>query len=120
MSTSVPASSGIFISYRRTDSAYPAGWLFDRLAEHFGRTQVFKDVDSLQPGDDFVEVITAAVVSCAALVAVIGERWLSAADEHGQRRLDNPDDFVRVEIEAARVSVLNRGAADPAPAPGPS
>jgi hypothetical protein len=105
MSTSVPASSGIFISYRRTDSAYPAGWLFDRLAEHFGRTQVFKDVDSLQPGDDFVEVITAAVVSCAALVAVIGERWLSAADEHGRRRLDNPDDFVRVEIEAA----LTRG-----------
>ena len=77
MSTSVSASSGIFISYRRTDSAYPAGWLFDRLAEHFGRTQVFKDVDSLQPGDDFVEVITAAVVSCAALIAVIGERWLS-------------------------------------------
>src|SRR5690349_18678150 len=100
MSTSVPTSSGIFISYRRTDSAYPAGWLFDRLAEHFGRTQVFKDVDSLQPGDDFVEVITAAVVSCAALVAVIGERWLSAADEHGRRRLNDPDDFVRVEIEA--------------------
>jgi hypothetical protein len=105
MSASVPTSSGIFISYRRTDSAYPAGWLFDRLAEHFGRTRVFKDVDSLQPGDDFVEVITTAVASCAALIAVIGERWLTAADEHGRRRLDNPDDFVRVEIEAA----LTRG-----------
>jgi hypothetical protein len=56
MSASVPASSGIFISYRRTDTAYPAGWLFDRLVEHFGRTQVFKDVDSLQSGDDFVEL----------------------------------------------------------------
>ena len=72
MNGSVPASPGIFISYRRPDSDYPAGWLFERLAEHFGRDRVFKDVDSLQPGDDFAEVITAAVTSCSALVAVIG------------------------------------------------
>ena len=105
MNGSVPASSRVFISYRRADSDYPAGWLFDRLAEHFGRGRVFKDVDSLQPGDDFAEVITAAVSSCSALVAVIGERWLTITDEHGRRRLDNPEDFVRLEIEAA----LTRG-----------
>jgi hypothetical protein len=66
---------------------------------------VFKDVDSLQPGDDFAEVITAAVTSCSALVAVIGRQWLTMTDEHGRRRLDDPDDFVRLEIEAA----LTRG-----------
>lgn len=126
MSTSASACSGIFISYRRTDSAYPAGWLYDRLAEHFGRTQVFKDVDSLQPGDDFVEVITTAVASCVALIAVIGERWLTAADEHGRRRLDNPEDFVRVEIEAALargvrvIPVLVNGASMPRSADLPS
>lgn len=92
MNGSVPASSGVFISYRRADRDYPAGWLFDRLAEHFGRGRVFKDVDSLEPGDDFAEVITAAVSSCSALVAVIGEGWLTITDEHGRRRLDNPED----------------------------
>ena len=105
MNGSVPASPGVFISYRRADSDYPAGWLFDRLAEHFGRGRVFKDVDSLEPGDDFAQVITAAVSSCSALVAVIGGRWLTITDEHGRRRLDNPEDFVRLEIEAA----LTRG-----------
>ena len=105
MNRQVGDSSGVFISYRRADSDYPAGWLFERLAEHFGHTRVFKDVDSLQPGDDFDEVITTAVSSCSALVAVIGERWLTITDEYGRRRLDNPEDFVRLEIEAA----LTRG-----------
>jgi tetratricopeptide (TPR) repeat protein len=101
MNGQVTASSGVFISYRRADSDYPAGWLFERLAEHFGRDRVFKDVDSLEPGDDFVEVITAALSSCSVLVAVIGKRWLTITDEHGRRRLDDPSDFVRLEIEAA-------------------
>jgi len=105
MNGQLGASSGIFISYRRADSDYPAGWLFERLAEHFGRARVFKDVDSLQPGDDFAEVITTAVSSCSALAAVIGERRLTVTDEYGRRRLDNPEDFVRLEIEAA----LTRG-----------
>jgi hypothetical protein len=57
-----PAASGrIFISYRREETAYPAGWLYDRLADRFGGRQVFKDVDSIQLGDDFVEVITSVV-----------------------------------------------------------
>lgn len=96
-----PATSGrIFISYRREETAYPAGWLYDRLAGHFGG-QVFKDVDSIELGDDFVEVITRAVGSCDVLLALIGDEWLTITDEHGRRRLDNPDDFVRLEIEAA-------------------
>jgi tetratricopeptide (TPR) repeat protein len=92
--------AGIFISYRRDDAAYPAGWLFDRLAAHFGAGRVFKDVDSIQFGDDFPAAITSALESCAVLVAVIGARWLTAAGERG-RRLDDPGDYVRLELEAA-------------------
>jgi TIR domain/Septum formation len=95
------APGRIFISYRRDDTAYSAGWLFDRLASHFGKDQVFKDVDSIELGDDFAEVITAAVGSCDVLLALIGDRWLTITDEDGRRRVDNSDDFVRVEIEAA-------------------
>ncbi len=91
----------VFISYRRDDSAFPAGWLYDRLCMHLGREQVFKDVDSIDPGDDFFRVIENAVGSCQVLLALIGDRWLDITDETGQRRLDDPDDFVRLEIEAA-------------------
>jgi hypothetical protein len=102
MTGSTPTAAGrIFISYRRQDSAYPAGWLYDRLAAHFGRDQVFKDVDSIELGDDFAEVITTAVGSCDVLIALIGDQWLTSADEAGGRRLDNSNDFVRLEIEAA-------------------
>jgi outer membrane protein assembly factor BamB len=91
----------IFMSYRREEISYPAGWLFDRLASHFSRDMVFKDVDSIDLGDDFVEVITTAVGSCDVLLALIGDRWLTMTDQDGQRRLDDPHDFVRLEIEAA-------------------
>jgi hypothetical protein len=102
MTASTPAVPGrIFISYRREETAYPAGWLFDRLADHFGAGQIFKDVDSIQLGDDFVEVISSAVGACDVLLALIGDQWLTITDEDGRRRLDNPDDFVRLEIEAA-------------------
>lgn len=94
----------VFISYRREDSGYPAGWLFDQLSARLGADRVFKDVDSIEPGDDFAEVISKAVKSCAVLLVVIGDRWLAAADEDG-RRLDDPSDFVRLEIEEA----LTRG-----------
>ena len=94
----------VFISYRREDSGYPAGWLFDQLADRLGAGRVFKDVDSIEPGDDFADVITVAVQSCTVLLAVIGARWLAAAGPDG-RRLDDPGDFVRLEIEAA----LTRG-----------
>jgi hypothetical protein len=102
MAESAAHSPGrIFISYRREESAYPAGWLYDRLADRYGGGQVFKDIDSIRLGDDFVEVITRAVGSCDVLLALIGDRWLTITDEDGRRRLDNPADFVRVEIEAA-------------------
>ena len=102
MAGSIPAASGrIFISYRREEAAYPAAWLYGRLADRFGGDQVFKDVDSIQLGDDFVEVIASAVGSCDVLLALIGDEWLAIIDEEGRRRIDNSDDFVRLEIEAA-------------------
>ncbi len=99
--SAAPSQGRVFISYRREETAYPAGWLFDRLADHFGGGQIFKDVDTIQLGDDFVQVIARAVGSCDVLLALIGDRWLTITDAHGRRRLDDPDDFVRVEIEAA-------------------
>ncbi len=101
MTASTPAAGRIFISYRREETAYPAGWLYDRLVEHFGQGQVFKDVDSIELGDDFVEVISAAVAGCDVLLALIGDQWLTVTGEGGRRRLEDPDDFVRLEVEAA-------------------
>jgi TIR domain len=102
MAASLPPAPGrVFISYRREETAYPAGWLYDRLTDRFADGQVFKDIDSIELGDDFVEVISTAVGSCDVLLALIGDRWLTITDEDGQRRLDDPNDFVRVEIEAA-------------------
>jgi hypothetical protein len=91
----------IFMSYRREETAYPAAWLFERLASQFGRYQVFKDIDSIEPGEDFGEIITTAVESCHVLLALIGRQWLTIAGQDGRPRLENPDDFVRREIEAA-------------------
>ena len=67
----------------------------------FGSDYVFKDVDSIDPGDDFLRVIEDAVGSCQVLLALIGDRWLDVTDGTGHRRLDDPSDFVRLEIEAA-------------------
>jgi TIR domain len=96
-----PTTGRIFISYRREETAYPAGWLFDRLVARFGDGQVFKDVDSIELGEDFVEAITEAVGSCTVLLALIGDQWLTITDENGTRRIESADDFVRLEIEAA-------------------
>lgn len=96
---------GIFISYRRQETAYAAGWLYQQLRDRFGREQIFKDVDDLDPGDDFYDKIDEAVGSCAVMLALIGDQWVDLVDEVGARRLDDPHDFVRLEIEAA----LRRG-----------
>jgi TIR domain len=93
--------SKIFISYRRDDSAAYAGRLYDRLVAHFGPGQVFMDIDQIEPGEDFVEVINKRVGSCSATIVLIGKSWLSAADAEGNRRLDDPEDFVRQEITTA-------------------
>ncbi len=95
----------IFISYRRGDSAGHAGRLFDHFAEHFGQTQVFMDIDTIKPGLDFIEAVQEAVAACDGLIAVIGTEWLEARDATGTRRLDDPDDLVRLEIATA----LERG-----------
>jgi hypothetical protein len=95
------AQGRIFISYRRDETDFPAGWLHDRLTAHFGRGQVFMDIDSIQPGANFVEVITDAVASCDVLLALIGTRWATIENEEGTRRIDDPGDFVRLELEAA-------------------
>jgi hypothetical protein len=91
----------ILVSYRRDDSAPYAGRLADRLKEHFGRDQVFVDIDNIRPGEDFVQRIDQYIASCDVLVAVIGKSWLTAVDAHGRRRLDQENDFVRMEIAKA-------------------
>jgi TIR domain len=99
LSSDASADAGrIFISYRRDDADFAAGWLSDRLVERYGADRVFEDVHSIQLGADFVEVIVAAVQSCAVVLALIGKRWL--VDENRRRRLDKPD-FVRLEIRTA-------------------
>lgn len=95
------ARGRIFMSYRREESAYPANWLYTLLSEHFGDGQVFMDVDDIEPGANFVDVINAAVGSCEVMLAMIGDRWLTVTDGDGSRRIDDPVDFVRLEIEAA-------------------
>ena len=95
----------IFISYRRDDSAGHAGRLYDRLIDRLGRGQVFMDVDTIQPGLDFIKVVQEAVSACDGFIAVIGREWLQASDATGRRRLENPADLVRLEIATA----LERG-----------
>jgi hypothetical protein len=82
-------------------SKVPAARLYDVLVEHFGAEQIFKDVDDIAPGEDFVERITAAVGSCDVLLALIGPQWVTMPNKKGQRRLDDPEDYVRLEIETA-------------------
>jgi hypothetical protein len=94
-------SERVFISYRRDESAGYAGRIADTFEEYFGEDKVFRDIDSLEPGLDFSEAIERALESSEVLVAVIGKNWLTATDAAGQRRLENPDDFVRVEIATA-------------------
>jgi len=91
----------ILVSYRRDDSRADAGRLCDHLTEHFGRDQVFFDIDSIAPGDDFVSRLEKTVSTCDVLIAVIGPRWLLISDQAGARRLDDPQDFVRLEIASA-------------------
>jgi hypothetical protein len=91
----------VFISYRREDSAGHAGRVHDRLAREFGRDLLFMDVDGIPLGVNFVKVLQQEVAKCSVLLAVIGRDWLNVRDEDGRSRLDNPSDFVRVEIAAA-------------------
>ncbi len=91
----------IFISYRREDSAYATGAIRDQLALQFPDSEVFFDVDSIPYGVDFRQHLENSVAACDFLVAVIGKSWLTVVDNQGRRRLDNPNDAVRVEVETA-------------------
>ena len=93
--------AAVFISYRRDDTAGYAGRIRDRLANEYGSGLLFMDVDLIDLGLDFVDAIKHEVAKCEALIAVIGPNWLTAADEKGNRRLDDPNDFVRLEIATA-------------------
>src|SRR6266516_5032931 len=112
--------SGIFLSYRRDDASGHAGRLSDKLVSHFGKDRIFMDIDTIEPGEDFGTAIEDAVSSCEILIAMIGTRWLTSHDGTS-RRLDNPNDFVRLEIAAALnreirvIPVLVDGATMPRP-----
>ncbi len=95
----------IFISYRRDDAGEAAGRLSDNLVERFGRDTIFMDVDGIALGRDFRTVIEETLSHCGVMLAVMGKDWLQNKDAKGNRRLDQPTDFVRLEITTA----LKRG-----------
>ena len=111
----------VFLSYRRDASSGSAGRVFDQLQRQLPQSQIFMDVDSIEPGVDFVAAIDQQIKVCDYFLAVVGPGWLDARDTAGQRRLDNPNDYVRLEIEAALrrdirvVPILVDGAKMPSP-----
>jgi hypothetical protein len=111
----------IFVSYRRSDSTSAAGRLCDHLIARFGSERVFRDIDSIEAGDDFDQAIRDALRTAIVVIVVIGPRWIDAHDDRGRRRLDDPDDYVRREIEitltsdATLLPVLVEAAAPPTP-----
>jgi hypothetical protein len=129
MGTDVEASAAgdgaptlrVFVSYRRDDSAGFAGRLTDAIEQRLGRGSVFRDVDDIRPGEDFVAAIEGAIGQCDVLLVVIGRQWLTATDAGGRRRLDDPHDFVRLEVGEALqrnlrvIPVLVAAAPMPAP-----
>jgi TIR domain len=91
----------VFLNYRREDASGHAGRLYDLLVARYGAERVFMDIDAIPLGSEFGQAISRAVASCDVLIALMGRGWLQAADSDGHRRLDDPDDFVRREIESA-------------------
>ena len=112
------AKNQVFISYRRADSIDVTGRIYDSLRAHFGKETIFKDIDNIPFGLDFRKVLDEAVASAQVFLAIIGQDWLDIKDSEG-RRLENPEDFVRIEIESALkrgipvIPVLVRGAQMP-------
>jgi hypothetical protein len=98
---SVPINR-IYISYRRTDTAAYAGRLFDHLSRHFGRGFVFMDIQGgIPPGQDFAQAINAALDTCDVALVLIGKHWATSTGPNDNLRLDDPNDWVRVETAAA-------------------
>lgn len=97
--------AGIFISYRKADSQHAAGRLAYELGKVFGSADIFRDVESIDPGLDFEVALDQALAGCAVMLVMVGPRWLDIADAQGRRRLDLPGDWVRTEVSVA----LRRG-----------
>ena len=91
----------VFISYRREETAGEARALFNDLVARIGKDLVFMDVDNIALGRDFREVLRENLASCDLMLVLIGKRWVDAKDQSGRRRLDDPGDFIRLEIGAA-------------------
>ncbi len=113
--------AGIFISYRREDSSGQSGRLYDRLCERFGHDRVFRDVNTIEPGENFLDAVRSRVGSASVTLVVIGKLWLAVKDEQGRPRLANPSDLVLLETAIALekkisvIPVLVDGAAMPKP-----
>ncbi len=93
--------TSIFISYRRADSMAYTGRIYDRLVNAFGVRHVFKDVEDIPPGEDFRSVLDKALTVADVVIIVIGPQWVMITDDEGKRRLNDPTDFVRIEVETA-------------------
>lgn len=91
----------IFLSYRRSDSQDVIGRIYDRLSVHFSKDRVFRDIDSIPLGADFRLIVEQAVEQADVVLVLIGPTWLTTTDARGQRRLDDPNDLVRIEVETA-------------------
>ncbi|WP_171162861.1 toll/interleukin-1 receptor domain-containing protein [Streptomyces sp. I05A-00742] len=110
---------GIFISYRRADSAPSTGRLAADLRGYFGKNRVYLDIDSNTSAQNYISQLNDALAASRAVIAVLGPQWLDARGPDGRRRLDVPEDLVRVELETALrngialVPVLVQGATMP-------
>jgi hypothetical protein len=114
--------ASIFISYRRIGALVHARALFERLRNEFGPGEVFIDLEGIEYGVDFVDILNKQLNGCQVMMAIIDPHWATAADKQGRRRIDREYDYVRTEIVAAlargirTVPVLIDGAEMPDPA----
>jgi hypothetical protein len=91
----------IFLSYRRVDSTDTTGRIYDWLKQHFGGRVVFRDLNNIPLGVDFRAYIDQTLSQCYIMLVIIGPNWIEIKDNDGRRRLDDPEDFVRIEVESA-------------------
>lgn len=98
-------TTGIFISYRRDDTRQAAGRLADDLSDRLGADRIFRDIEKIELGVDFEQALNQALVNCEIMLVLIGRQWSRITDSQGRRRLEQPNDWIRIEI----VSALKRG-----------
>lgn len=94
-------ATNIFISYRKDDSKWNTQLLYERLSHYFPPKVLFKDFNTIKPGEDYRKVINEALKKCHVLLVIIGKSWANSKDENGQQRLQNAEDILRIEIETA-------------------